>query len=38
MGYSPVGWFETGVGEALDLRQTTTDDIDGHVLYSIVDP
>ena len=34
---TPYGYCETLRGEALDLRQTTTDDIDGVVIYSIVD-
>jgi hypothetical protein len=34
---TPHGWFQTLENEALDLRQTTTDDIDGHIVYSIVD-
>ena len=34
---TPHGWFQTLENEALDLRQATTDDIDGHIVYSIVD-
>lgn len=35
--YCDQGWFETLPSEALDLRQTTTDDMDGHLIYSVVD-
>jgi hypothetical protein len=38
LDFCPVGWGETAVGEALDLRQTTTDDLDGVVVAQLVDP
>lgn len=38
LDFCPVGWGETVVGEPLDLRQTTTDDLDGVVVAQLVDP
>lgn len=34
---TPYGYCETARGEALDLRQASTDDIDGVVIYTLVD-
>ncbi len=32
-GYNPVGWFETGAGQALDLDLGTTAQVSGHLTY-----
>ena len=31
------GWFETGLGDALDLRQASTNNLDGVIVYSVID-